>query len=328
MFRYPVRHHVGETNVPSENDESDAIVSFSGKLRVSDLFARDHPASLEGPREAWGLAKTVIDHGCYFFEKLDSCRSALGLRDLVVRALFRRILITGEAIRSLLVRGLEEPATATSRTLLELERDLRLVMADASDARARRLALFSAVKGRRNFDKAAANPDARDFLQGDAHFFRWFRDKSRSFRDWIDSEAFRDVADELSRANHWHGFAQQKEAFEKAGMARQFHVGYAGSSLFAHGGNVEHDFADADASGIRLKPLAQRDPVHTLNQLGQLTLSLIEIYRLIWKDRGKPEYQESFVAEAGGQPFELHALDVLRAQAINILPDPQRSNFS
>jgi hypothetical protein len=95
-----------------------------------------------------------------------------------------------------------------------------------------------------------------------------------------------------------------------------------------HGGNVKHDFADADASRIRLKPLAQRDPAYTLTQLGQLTLSLIEIYRLIWKDRGKPNYRESFVAEAGDEPFELDALDVLRTHAINIFPDSQRSNFT
>lgn len=310
----------------NENDEPEFVVSFSGRLRVSDLFGRDHPASLEGPPEAWDLAKSVIDHGCYFFEKLDSVRAALGLRDLVVQALFRRILITGEAIRSLLGHGLGEPASATSRTLLELERDLRLVMADTSDASARRLALFLAVKGRRNFNKAAANPDARDFLQGDELFFRWFRRRSRSFREWVDSEGFQDVAHELSRANHWHGFAQQQEAFKAAGMEREFHVGYAGSSLFVHGGNVEHDFADVDASGIRLKPLAQRDPAYTLTQLGKLTLSLIEIYRLIWKDRGKPEYQESIVAEARGHPVELDALDVLRIRAINIFPDPQMLN--
>jgi hypothetical protein len=52
-----------------------------------------------------------------------------------------------------------------------------------------------------------------------------FGAKSRSFREWIDSEAFRDVADELSRANHWHGFAQQQEAFKKVGMEKDFHVG-------------------------------------------------------------------------------------------------------
>ena len=308
-----------------ENDELGGIQhgSFSGRLWECDLFARDHPASLEGRPEVWALAKIVIDHGGFLFKKLGTSRSELAFRDLVVQALFRRILITGEAIRSLLERGLEEPVFATSRTLLELERDLRLVIADPSGTRARRLALFLAVKGRRNFAKATNNPNTRDLLKGDAQIFDWFRRKSRSFRQWIDSEAFRDLAGELSRADHWHGFAQQQEAFEEAGMATSYDLEYGGSSLFVHGGNVEHDFSDADARVIRLKPLAQRDPAHTFTQLGRLTLSLIEIFGLIWEDRGKPGYHESLRAEVGDQPVEMDALDALRAKAISIFPNPR-----
>ena len=308
-----------------ENDESIDVLhgSFSGGLWECDLFARNHPASLEGQPEVWSFAKTVIDHGGYLFKKLDTIRSELRFRDLVVQALFRRILITGEAIRSLLERGLEEPVLATSRTLLELERDLRLVEADPTDTRARRLALFLAVKGRRNFAKATNNPDTRDLMKGDAHFFNWFRRRSRSFRQWFKSEAFRNLAVELSRADHWHGFATQQEAFEEAGMATSYHLEYGGSSLFVHGGNIEHDFSDADAGAIRLKPLAQRDPAHAFTQLGRLTLSLIEIFGLIWEDRGKPEYQESLTAEVAGQPVQMDALDALRAKAISSFPNPR-----
>ena len=308
-----------------ESDELSGVLdgSFSGRLWQSDLFARGHPACLEGRLGAWDLAKTVVDHGCFLFENLGSLRSELGLRDLVVQALFRRVLITGEAIRVLWALGLEEPALATSRTLLELERDLRLVIGDPSDVRARRLALFLAVKGRRNFDKATKNQDARDLLKGDSEFFDWFCRKSRSFRQWTKSERFQDVADELIRADHWHGLTNQQEAFEQVGMATEYHVEYGGSSLFVHGGNVEHDFANADDREIRFKPLAQRDPAHTLSQLGRLTHSLIMIYRLIWEDRGEPEYQESFEVEAGGQCFEMDPLRALSAQAIRIFPNPR-----
>lgn len=307
----------------SDKPEASLYGSFSGRLWESDFFARDHPASLEGPPEAWDLAEVVIGHGCFLFKSLTSFRSELGLRDLVVQALFRRILITGEAIRLLLSHGLEEPAFATYRTLLELERDLRLVIADPSDERARRLAVFLAVKGRRNFAKAARNQDTREFLQGDVAFFAWFRKKNRSFRKWIKSADFRDVADELSRTDHWHGFPQQQDAFERAGMATEYHVEYGGSSLFVHGNNVDHDFADAHATEIRFKPFAQRDPVHTLTQLGRLTHSLIAIYELIWNDRGEPEYQESFTAEVGGQSFEVDALSALSAQVTSTFPNPR-----
>ena len=308
-----------------ENDESIDVLhgSFSGRLWESDLFARDHPASLEGQPEVWVFARTVIDHGGHLFKKLDTIRSELRFRDLVVQALFRRILITGEAIRLLVERGLEEPVLATSRTLLELERDLRLVVADPTDTRARRLALFLAVKGRRNFAKAASDPNTLDLMKADAHFFEWFRRRSRSFRQWFKSEAFRDLAVELTRADHWHGFATQQEAFEEAGMVTSYHLEYGGSSLFVHGGNIEHDFSDADAGVIQLRALAQRDPAHAFTQLGRLTLSLIEIFGLIWEDRGNPQYQESLTAELAGRRAKMDALDALRAKAISIFPNPR-----
>ena len=160
-------------------------------------------------------------------------------------------------------------------------------------------------------------------MKGDADFFEWFRRKSRSFRQLTESEEFQDVADELIGADHWHGCANQQEAFEKVGMATEYHVEYGGSSLFVHGGNVEHDFANADDKKIQFKPLAQRDPAHTLTSLGRLTHSLITIYRLIWKDRGEPEYQESFKVEAGGQCFPIDPLTALLGEAIRIFPNPR-----
>jgi len=277
---------------------------------------------LEGAPEAWAFAKIVVDHGCFFATQLGSFRSEVRLRDLVVRALFRRILVTGEAIRSLLSRGLEEPASATYRTLLELERDLRLVIDDPSDTSSRRLALFLAVKGRRSFAKATRNPATRELVKGDSDFFDWFRSKSRFFREWIESADYRDIADELSQSDQWHGLTQQ-EAFEKAGMTPAYDLEYVASSIFVHGSNIEHDFADDDANGIRFKPLAQTDPDRTLTQLGRATHSLVDIYRVIWEDCGKPHYQDSFFVEAGGERFEVDALDALTHQAIIVFPNPR-----
>lgn len=260
------------------------------------------------------------------FQTLDSGRPDLGLRDVVVQALFRRILITAEAVRLLLARGLEEPAFATSRTLIELERDLRLVIADSTDTRARRLAVFLAVKGRRSFKKAPKDPDTRELLQSDGDFFGWFRRRSRSFRKWLESDAFSDLAEDLRQADHWHGFANQQEAFEDAGMAGAYHLEYGGSSLFVHGSNVEHDFADADDTRIRLKAFAQRDPEQTLHHLGRMTVGLINICSLIWEDRGKPQYQERVRFEDDtGQTYDMDALYALTAQAIRTFPNSAAS---
>lgn len=297
--------------------------TFPGGIRTHDLFARDYPASLEGPPETWGLARLVIDHGCYFFWKLGSHRSESVWRDVVVMALFRRILITGEAVRSLLARGLQEPAFATFRTLLELERDLHLVILDSSDTRARRLAAFLSVKGRRHFARAAGREDTRRLLFGHEGSYEWFTGRSRSFRDLLASEDFNDVAEKLKKDDHWHGFTTQEEAFEKAGMCTSYDIEYQGASLFVHGSNVEHDLADADDTTIQLKALAQRDPDDIFTLLGRLTIGLIGIYRLIWEDRGKPEYQEPVEFEDDdGDVFPMPALNVLTARALSIFPNP------
>ncbi len=320
-----IRPAIRRPNTIRDGDEPTGASrgSVSGTFRTIDLFTRNHPSYPEGTGDPWAFVMMVIDHGCFFFKQLGSLRSSLRPRDLVIQGIFRRILITGEAIRSLLARGLEEPAFAAYRTLLELERDLRLVIADRSDTSARRLVLFFAVKGRRDFDKATKNATTRTLSKSDSDFFRWLRTRMRSFREWIDSADYRDVAEEVNRADHWHGLTH-KDAFYKAEMATEYHLEYGARSLFVHGSNVEYDFATSGSSGIGVKPLVQRDTAPALTTLGQATHSMIDIYRLIWEDHGKPQYQESFTVEpAAGERFAIGALDALATQAINILPNPR-----
>ena len=58
-------------------------------------------------------------------------------------------------------------------------------------------------------------------------------------------------------------------------------------------------------TGFDSSRLFSGTPAYTLTRLGQATHCLIDIYRLIWEDRGKPQYQESFTVEVGeGERFE------------------------
>lgn len=297
---------------------------LSGRVGQRDCFARDDPSPLEAQPEAWDLARTVIDHGCFFLAKLsDTDRDGLGLRDWVVMALLRRILITGEAVRLLLERGLDESASATSRTLLELERNVRLVLGDASDGCARRLLVFGALKSRRHFEKAPKSPSTREWLCQDQAFFAWFKSRSRSFRDFIGSDEFRGVAEELRRAGDWHGSENQEEAFKKAGMPNDYYLGgFEGASLFVHATNLEYDF-DSDDKAIRLKRIGRPDPSRILVQLGKLTLKMLTLYELIWEDRGRPEYQEPIAFEdEHGAAAALPVLIALQAHATAVLRDP------
>ena len=107
--------------------------------------------------------------------------------------------------------------------------------------------------------------------------------------------------------------------FEQAGMATTYHLEYGGSSLYVHGTNVEHDFVDPADAGIQSKPFVQRDPEPTLSQLGRMTVALIALYRLIWEDRGRPEYQEPVKFEYDdGKTVPMHVLEALTARAISI----------
>ena len=195
-----------------------------------------------------------------------------------------------------------------------------------SDTSARRLAVFLAVKGRRNFAKATKDCDTRDLLQGDEDFFNWLRTRSRSFRSVDRLGRFpRCRRRELAQHEHWHCFPSQQEAFEAGGVwQRQYHLEYGGSSLFVHGSNVEHDFSDADEQEDSIEGLrATRSRSDAPHALGRLTVALIDVYRLIWEDRGKPEYQEPVKFEDDdGQTCDTSALYALTAQAISILPSP------
>lgn len=292
-----------------------SVVTISGVFGQRDCFARGQPASAELRAET-ELARTVVDHGSFFLGKLlDNDQATFGLRDWVIMALLRRILITGEAVGSLLERGLEEPGSATFRTLLELERNLRLVLADPTERCARRLAAYGVQRSRRHFKRAAKHPETRQWLCRVVPFFEWFKRRSRTFRDWLESDEFHDITEEVRQTGDWHGFKNQEEAFERAGVATDYHLGgFEGTSLFVHATNIDYDFVDD--KGIRLKPVVQRGTSLAGDLLGQLTLRMIEIYTLIWEDRGKPEYQQGVIIEdEQGNTRTLSALIALQAIA-------------
>lgn len=284
-----------------------------------DAFARNRAASAEVRAEA-ELARIAIDHGCFFLDRLLDTRGAgFELRDWVIVALLRRTLITGEAVRSLLERGLVEPGAATFRTLLELERNLRLVAADNSGRRAHRLAAYGTLKSRHQFKGAPKNPQAREWMFQDEAFFEWFRQQSRKFREWLESEDFQDVAEDMRQARDWHGFNNQEEAFREAGMASDYPLsGFEGTSLFVHATNIDWDYINSE--GLRLKPFARGDASLARDLLGKLTLKLILIYILIWEDSRKPEYQDRVVIQdAHGDTHRIPAPWALLDYAMNVV---------
>lgn len=287
-------------------------VTISGKFGQGNLFWRAEPAAREGPPEVWELVRTVVDHGCFIFENVNNVRPESGVRDVVIAAIFRRILITGEAVRVLLTIGLEEPAVATFRTLLDLEVNLRLVLADDSDETARRLGLFFFVQGRRHFRRVTRDVGTREDVQGDEVHWEWLTRTSRAFKGMLDHERFKDIREEVERGRYWHGQDSVADAFEAAGMLDDYNLVFDPLSMFVHASNIEQDLSDADEGGVHLTPFVQRDPARNFTPLQGLTLKLIDLYNLILEDKGNPTYQEAVtVTEQDGSTSEMHPLNAL-----------------
>ena len=287
----------------------------------TDLFARNQPADLEGPQETWLLTRDIIDQGCTMLRYLRFVDPISTWRVQAVAALFRRILITAEAIRLLISKGLDEPALSTSRTLLELEVNLRLVINDSSDMMARRLAFFYFVRGRRHFLHTTRDNDTRDLLQEDSRHWGWTIDMSRLFKTGLKSGDFDDIREKYENSTYWHGFANQRDAFQEVGMIADYHTIFDSTSSFVHASNIDYDLSDTEGK-LNLKPLVQRDPGTNITRLGWLTLNLLEIYELVVKETGQPEYEErtvTLVAEDGSSE-QIRALDALKARALEAFP--------
>lgn len=297
----------------SEGPEEMLQGGYEGHLGLRDLFHRDVPASLEGDPNHWRIAQEVIDHGCFVLSKANTVREGRGVRDSVTGALLRRALVTAEAVRTLTACGLEEPAAAQFRTLLDVRLNLRLVLSDPSDRMARRLAAYHYLGAKRHLQSQLSDPSRRAHLESVPEHHRWTLDVARKMKGYFDSETFDDVREAVQSSRMWHGFDRVEDAFLAAGMADDYRTLYSTYSPFVHVSNVDFDFVDIDEQGRPvLRALPQRDPARTRSFLLGICLTLIPILKDIVADKGQEDYQEPFRATIeGGDTFDLHPLDVL-----------------
>lgn len=291
-----------------------------GQIGATDSFARGQPAEFEGPGEAWATARLVVDHGCFVLLTVNQIREATKTSDMVTAALLRRALVTTETIRSLLAGGLEEPAYATFRTLLEIECNLRLVTSDQTERMARKLAAFHHLKGQRLFTSQLKSPSMRGVIQGHPEHFAWTLETSRRLKGFVKS--YDDVREELEASQHWHGLPNIESAFETAGLGNDYLSLYGLWSPFVHAGNPEHDFSDIVNGRPHLRALVQRDPKHTLNTLFGALIKTLDIVDLYLAGRGNPHYQpELTVRPSEGDPFPIPATTALRVRALDVFEE-------
>ena len=298
-----------------KDTESYVVSGFMGQ---ADLFLRDQPVSARVPERIRQLACDVIDHGGFIISNLRFPNEASPSRRMVIAALFRRILITAEAVRMLTNRGLEEPAVATLRTLLELELNLRLVVNDPTDRMARRLIYFYAIRGRRHFSKATGDPRTRELFQEDSEHWTWATEMSRFFKEQLSADEFEDIREECEKDRYWHGFNSQKEAFDDARMSHDYHTLFDSASSFVHASNVDRDVAE---TGEGVRGLVQTDPVPAFTRLAHLASNLTSLFVLVSKATGQDQgYGPTATIERDdGTRKEISAFEFLHARVLSDL---------
>ena len=272
------------TAVANDGKEDTASYVVSGSIGQADLFLRERPVPAHLPERICKLVREVVDHGGFIISNLRFPNEMSPSRRMVIAALFRRILITAEAVRMLTERGLEEPAIATLRTLSELEVSFRLVVNDATDRMARRMIYFYAVRGRRHFTKATGDAETRRLFQENTEHWAWAMEKSRFFKEQLSSDEFEDIREECDGAQYWHGFKSQQEAFNAVDMSHDYHTLFDSASSFVHASNIDHDVTEAGA-GVR--SLVQIDPVPAFTRLAYLGSNLTVFFGLLLDATGQ-----------------------------------------
>lgn len=311
------------TEVADDGNENTASYFVSGSIGRADLFLRDQPVSAGFPERVSELVREVVDHGGFILSNLRFPNEMSPSRRIVIAALFRRILITAEAVRMLTERGLEEPAIATLRTLSELEVSFRLVVNDATDRMARRMIYFDAVRGRRHFTRATGDAETRRLFQEKNEYWTWAMTRSRFFKDQLSSDEFEDIREECEGDQYWHGFRSQQEAFSAVGMSHDYHTLFDSASSFVHASNIDHDVTEA---GAGVKAVLQADPVPAFTRLAYLGSNLTVLFGLLLEATGQRQgYGPSGAIVGDGGPMEeISAFELLQARVLSALDAAQR----
>lgn len=291
---------MSEDQEQSEETAEQVEVNLHYALPQADLFFRQQPAIQEGPREKWQAARQLIDFGGALLRAHNQLRPDRRLRDAVLTAILRRALITAESIWALLARGLEESAVALSRSLIDIELNLKLITRDSTDRMAKRFAAYHYYGSQRHGQKMLQDHETRASLTKHYGSIAETIGVARSYAKYLEQPIFDEVRDELKAAKYWHGYASVRDAFEAVGDTATYHTLYDSCTFFVHDTNVDHDFSEILNGELRAKALVERDPKRVQLYLGGMALRLWSILSVYVEERGLPD--EFSRSPAGTEP--------------------------
>jgi len=275
-------------------DDETQIVHLQGPIPQRNEFHRSKPAGLEGPAGAWEVSRTLVDLGAAFLNELRTISDERRIRDLVLIALLRRALVTGEGFRALLWHGLLEPAQGTFRTLLDIEMSVRLILGDPSDRMAKRLGAYHYLTYRKHGQDLLHNPTTRTDTLAKAGRIPEVIEVAKSYARLLESPVFDEIRADLDKGGHWHGYSNVEAAFRAAGMETEYHMSYDSATWFVHSVNVEFDYTDVQGSTTTLRSLVERDPKVIQLHLGLGMLRLHALIGLLVDTLGMPKAWEAF----------------------------------
>ena len=307
----------------AEHSADDDVVEAAVEAMIpqSDGFHRSQPAELEGPPENWELARTTVNYGCALLLNWSTVRTGSELKDTVLRAVFRRMLVTTEGVVTLLAHGLFEPAAAASRTILDLELALALVRNDSTGRMARRLAAYHYLTYQEHGQDMLSNPATREGTVAPGGRIQELVEISKSYARFLEAQVFDDVRDDVKRDRFWHGYASAKEAFKAIKQDADYFMQYDSATWFVHAVNVDWDFVEKVGSVVHMKPLVERDPKMIQLQLGYHVLRLLTACRTLVQELGMPVHEafdrKSTFIFPDGSRIEVDALTALTHQVVD-----------
>lgn len=318
--------------VLTSDDPKDDVaqeVSISVSLPAVDGFLRSRPAELEGPEDAWRMARAVVDYGCAILAAGGTLRSDRRIRDAVLAALLRRLLITAESTIVLLGNGLIESAMSQTRTLLDIELAFRLIHRDPSDRFAKRLAAFHYLTYQEHGQDMLGNRETRDRGSGTPDGALELIAITKSYARFLEAPVFDEVRNALKNDRFWHGFRSVEDAFREIGYEHDYLTTYDSTTWFVHAVNVDHDFAGISETGLTLKPVTERNPSAIQPLLGHTALRSVEIIALYLKDTGfELDGRVGSSAELcfeDGTTVTIRSLDALRMFVLRQFDVPDRT---
>jgi hypothetical protein len=258
-------------------------LELDAQIPCVDAFFRVREAEREFTYEQRRVARSCIDFAAAVLLSADQVRPERRVRDLVTAALLRRAIVSAESVRVLVSAGLIEAAISSSRTLLEIEVSIDLILGDPSDRYAKRLALACARDYREHGQGIFSDPKAREASDDRLDSLRMV---TADYKRLTQSETFDEVRAELRAERNWHGYKNTEEFFKSRNRGAEYVVSYDAFSWFVHGVNIEFDLSTSGPHGPSLRALVERDPKVTLNPLGLALLRLLQICDAFIEDRG------------------------------------------